>query len=112
MQAVTAEDVIGVNTREQLAEVDAIMQDRIQRKLRETGVTIVSRLNTYIEDGVTIGQDTVIQPFTFIGRDSDHRRRLRDRPVRLLPSDSIVPEGATLAGNIAVDSATLNRGAN
>ena len=33
VQAVTAEDVLGVNTRQQLAEVDAIMQDRIQRQL-------------------------------------------------------------------------------
>ena len=37
-----AEDVLAVNTRQQLAEVDAIMQDRIQRQLRDSGVTIVS----------------------------------------------------------------------
>jgi bifunctional UDP-N-acetylglucosamine pyrophosphorylase / glucosamine-1-phosphate N-acetyltransferase len=37
--------------------------------LRESGVTIVSGINTYIEAGVSIGPDTVIQPFTFIGRE-------------------------------------------
>src|SRR4051812_12600266 len=66
VQAVTADDVIGVNNRQQLAEVDAIMQERIQRKHREAGVTIVSGVTTYIEDGVTIGQATLVQPFTFI----------------------------------------------
>ena len=70
VQAVTAEDVIAPNTRQQLAEADAAMQERIQRAMRESGVTIVSGVNTYIEAGVTIGPDTVIQPFTFIGRDS------------------------------------------
>jgi UDP-N-acetylglucosamine diphosphorylase/glucosamine-1-phosphate N-acetyltransferase len=69
VQAVSADDVIGVNTRQQLAEVDEIMQDRIHRKLRESGVSIVSSQNTYIEDGVSIGSDTIVQPFTFIGRD-------------------------------------------
>src|SRR5580658_139891 len=45
VQAVTAEDVIAPNTRHQLAEADAAMQERIQRALRETGVTIVSGIN-------------------------------------------------------------------
>src|SRR3954463_3606637 len=54
VQAVTADDVLAVNTREQQAQVDAVMQERIQRKLREQGATIVSGLNTYIEAGVTI----------------------------------------------------------
>ncbi len=35
------------------------MQERIQRGLRDEGVTIVSGFNTYIEAGVTIGPDTV-----------------------------------------------------
>ena len=59
---------MAVNDRNQLAEVDAILQERIHRKLRSEGVTIVSTVNTYIEDGATVGRDTVIQPFSFIGR--------------------------------------------
>src|SRR5436190_15690352 len=48
VQVVSAEDVLAINTREQLAQVDAIMQDRIQRQLRDAGVTIVSPVNTYV----------------------------------------------------------------
>ena len=33
-------------------------------------MTIVSGMNTYVQAGVSIGQDTIIRPFTFIGRDS------------------------------------------
>ena len=48
VQAVTAEDVLAVNSRDQQAQVDAIMQDRIQRQVIQSGVTIVSAMNTYI----------------------------------------------------------------
>ena len=46
------------------------MQDRIQRQHRDAGVTIVSPMNAYIQAGCTIGPDTVIAPFIFIGCDS------------------------------------------
>ena len=99
VQAVTADDVIGVNTRQQLAEVDAIMQERIHRKLRESGVTIVSGINTYIEDGVSIGQDTIVQPYTFIGRDTTIGPDCVIGPFAFIPRDGIVPEGTNLAGS-------------
>jgi bifunctional UDP-N-acetylglucosamine pyrophosphorylase/glucosamine-1-phosphate N-acetyltransferase len=93
VQAVTAEDVIAPNTRQQLAEADAAMQDRIQRSLRESGVTIVSGVNTYIEADVSVGSDTVIQPFTFIGRDSTIGGDCIIGPFVNLPAGSIVSEG-------------------
>jgi bifunctional UDP-N-acetylglucosamine pyrophosphorylase/glucosamine-1-phosphate N-acetyltransferase len=93
VQAVTAEDVIAPNTRQQLAEADAALQERIQRSLRESGVTIVSGINTYIEAGVSVGIDTVIQPFTFIGRDSTIGGDCVIGPFANLPAGSIVPEG-------------------
>lgn len=98
VQAVTADDVIGVNNRQQLADVDAIMQDRIHRRLREAGVTIVSSETTYLEDGVSVGMDTVIQPFTFVGCDSSIGSDCVIGPFASLPPQSIVPEGTTLSG--------------
>jgi bifunctional UDP-N-acetylglucosamine pyrophosphorylase / glucosamine-1-phosphate N-acetyltransferase len=93
VQAVTAEDVTAPNTRQQLADADAIMQDRLQRKLRENGVTIVSSVNTYIEANVNIGADTVVQPFTFIGRDSTIGADCVIGPFASLPRSGIVPDG-------------------
>lgn len=98
VQAVTAEDVIAPNTRQQLAEADAAMQERIQRGLREEGVTIVSGINTYIEADVTIGVDTVVQPFSFIGRQSTIGAGCVIGPFANLPAGSIVPEGTVAAG--------------
>ncbi len=100
VQAVSADDVIGVNTRQHLAEVDAIMQERIQRTLREAGVTIVSPIQTYIESGCEIGSDTRIFPFTFIGCDSKIGDECTIGPFATLPRESLVPEGTTIAGNV------------
>jgi bifunctional UDP-N-acetylglucosamine pyrophosphorylase/glucosamine-1-phosphate N-acetyltransferase len=69
------------------------MQDRIQRLLREAGVSIVSGINTYVEADVSIGPDTVIHPFTFIGRGSSVGSDCVIGPFASLPRNSIVPEG-------------------
>lgn len=107
VQAVTQEDTLAVNDREQQAQVDAIMQDRIQRRLRQEGVTIVSGLNTYIESGVTIGSDTTIQPFTFIGRDSRIGSDCVLGPFATLPRESIVPDGSNVIGNAGTETAKV-----
>jgi bifunctional UDP-N-acetylglucosamine pyrophosphorylase / glucosamine-1-phosphate N-acetyltransferase len=99
VQAAAAEDIIAPNTRQQLAEADAVMQDRIQRNLRDEGVTIVSGINTYIEANVAVGPDTVIQPFTFIGRDTTIGPDCVIGPLASIPRNSLVPEGARVFGN-------------
>lgn len=98
VQAVTAEDVLSVNTRAQQTEVDAIMQDRIQRTLRDNGVTIVSPMNTYIESGVTIGQDTIVRPFSFIGAGSVIGRDCVIGPFACVPRDGVLRDGTTVGG--------------
>src|SRR3954451_18422666 len=64
VQAVAPQDVLAVNTRQQLSDVDEAMQERIQRKLFDAGVSIVSPMNTYVQAGCTIGPDTTLEPFT------------------------------------------------
>ena len=108
VQAVTAEDTLAVNDREQQAQVDGIMQDRIQRKLRAGGVSVVSSINTYIESGVSIGPDTTIHPFTFIGRDSSIGADCVIGPFATLPRESLVPEGSSIAGNATMETAKLD----
>lgn len=56
------EDIMGVNSREQLAEVTAIMKDRVNHRHMVNGVTLIDPMNTYIDPSVEIGKDTVIEP--------------------------------------------------
>jgi len=59
-------EAMGVKDRIRLAAATKIMQRRILERLMEDGVTIVDPDSTFIDAGVTVGQDTSIQPFSVI----------------------------------------------
>jgi len=61
-----AEEAIGINNRQHLAEAEAILRRRINRQWMLAGVTLIDPESIYIEPGVTIGQDTVIWPNTYL----------------------------------------------
>ena len=61
-----ADEAMGVNDREQLAAVGAVLRDRVNRFWMSAGVTLVDPAATYIDLDVLIGQDTVIQPNTML----------------------------------------------
>lgn len=58
----TAADANGVNDRVDLAEAEARMQDRLRTHWMRAGVTLRDPASTFFEDGVQIGEDTVIEP--------------------------------------------------
>ena len=61
-----AADALGVNDRVQLAQARAIAQQRIHDAHGRAGVTIVDPASTLIDVGVTIGEDTVVEPSSFL----------------------------------------------
>ncbi|HEX2909736.1 MAG TPA: bifunctional UDP-N-acetylglucosamine diphosphorylase/glucosamine-1-phosphate N-acetyltransferase GlmU [Chloroflexia bacterium] len=63
---VDAEDVLGINDRVQLAEVSAILRQRILRRWMLAGVTVTDPSSTYISAESIIGPDTVIEPNTHL----------------------------------------------
>ncbi|PKM95271.1 MAG: bifunctional UDP-N-acetylglucosamine diphosphorylase/glucosamine-1-phosphate N-acetyltransferase GlmU [Firmicutes bacterium HGW-Firmicutes-1] len=60
------EEIIGVNSRVQLAEVSKIMQKRINEQHMLSGVTMINPEQAYIGKDVVIGMDTVIYPNSFL----------------------------------------------
>jgi len=60
------DETLGINTRVHLAEAEAIFRKRILKSLMLSGVTIINPESTYIESSVKVGQDTIIQPNTFL----------------------------------------------
>ncbi|WP_272476265.1 bifunctional UDP-N-acetylglucosamine diphosphorylase/glucosamine-1-phosphate N-acetyltransferase GlmU [Baekduia alba] len=56
----------GINDRVQLSDVTVIAQRRILEHHMRNGVTIIDPAATYVDAGVTIGQDTTIEPGTTI----------------------------------------------
>ncbi|QYK51159.1 MAG: bifunctional UDP-N-acetylglucosamine diphosphorylase/glucosamine-1-phosphate N-acetyltransferase GlmU [Anaerolineales bacterium] len=59
-------EAIGINTREHLAEAEYALRQRINRHWMLAGVTIQDPQSTYIQPGVTLGQDTTILPNTML----------------------------------------------
>ncbi len=70
-----ASEVLGINTRRELAQLDSILRERKARALMDSGVTIYKPETVLIDGDVTVGADTVIEPFvqllgtTSIGED-------------------------------------------
>ncbi len=60
------DEALGVNDRWQLAAAEAALRLRKNRELAESGVMIVDPATTYIDAGVSVEPDAVIQPFTFL----------------------------------------------
>jgi bifunctional UDP-N-acetylglucosamine pyrophosphorylase/glucosamine-1-phosphate N-acetyltransferase len=70
-----SQEMLGINTRVQLAQAESVFRKRISQHWMIEGVTIIDPENTYIDPDVTIGQDSIIYPGTMlrgqtiIGRD-------------------------------------------
>jgi bifunctional UDP-N-acetylglucosamine pyrophosphorylase/glucosamine-1-phosphate N-acetyltransferase len=91
-----AEDATGINSRLDLATVGRLMQDRIQLSLIDEGVTIVDPDTTWIEADVTVGQDTTIYPFSFIGAGSRIGSKCQIGPFSRIAADQSVEDGSSV----------------
>ncbi|KLU76270.1 bifunctional UDP-N-acetylglucosamine diphosphorylase/glucosamine-1-phosphate N-acetyltransferase GlmU [Clostridium botulinum] len=60
--SVDSDEIIGVNSRVQLAEAEEILRLRINNMHMENGVTLIDPKNTYIGSDVVIEEETVIYP--------------------------------------------------
>src|SRR2546421_7644839 len=64
--AAKAEEILGVNDRAQLAHVASLLRNRTNEALMAAGVSIIDPAQTYIDETVKVGKDTVIYPPTFL----------------------------------------------
>ena len=64
LQVADAHEMMGVNTREELAFMEKSLRESINRKWMLAGVTLKDPDTTYIDESVAIGKDTVIGPNT------------------------------------------------
>ncbi len=59
-------EMLGVNSKSQLAEVSKILRERKNEELMKSGTILIDPNNTYIEEDVVIGEDTIIYPNVYI----------------------------------------------
>jgi bifunctional UDP-N-acetylglucosamine pyrophosphorylase/glucosamine-1-phosphate N-acetyltransferase len=66
VEADDAREIMGINTREELALMEKTFQERIIRRWMEAGVTFKDPQTAYIDEAVQIGKDTIIGPNTHL----------------------------------------------
>jgi bifunctional UDP-N-acetylglucosamine pyrophosphorylase/glucosamine-1-phosphate N-acetyltransferase len=60
-------EVLGVNSRVELANVEKIKQKQIRQKMMENGVTLISPKSVHFNFDTEIAQDVIIYPHVFFG---------------------------------------------
>jgi len=58
--------LMGINTQADVAKANEIMRMDLVNQFMQQGVTFIDPKNTYLEDGVQIGKDSIIYPNTTI----------------------------------------------
>lgn len=66
MEVAHAEELLGINTRVELAAADKLFRERKVRELMLDGVTIEKPETVTIDAGVKIGMDSIVEPFAQI----------------------------------------------
>src|SRR5690606_31127950 len=88
---------LNVNDRRALAAAEAAMRERVLDRLMAAGVTVVDPANTYVDDTVTVGMDTVILPFSIIKGDT------------VIGADCIVGPGAVIENSHLEDGCRVEQ---
>jgi bifunctional UDP-N-acetylglucosamine pyrophosphorylase / glucosamine-1-phosphate N-acetyltransferase len=110
LNVLQADDVLGVNTRQHLAQAGAIMQSRIQDHWMTEGVTIVDTRNTYIDGRATIGPDTIIHPFSVIGGPVTIGSNCRVGPFAHLRPGTELADGVEVGAFVEIARSKLDGG--
>ncbi len=61
------DDVRGINTKTQLAETEAVLQQRLRKAAMEAGVTLVAPETVFLSADTKFGRDVVVEPFVVFG---------------------------------------------
>ncbi|SHH96244.1 bifunctional UDP-N-acetylglucosamine diphosphorylase/glucosamine-1-phosphate N-acetyltransferase GlmU [Clostridium grantii] len=100
---VSFDEIIGVNSRVQLAEAEMKMRERINKEHMDNGVTIIDPNGTYINADVIIGEDVIIYPGNVI-----EGKTIIEQDIVLYPNNriyqSVIESGVTIQSSVILES--------
>ena len=103
-------EILGVNSRKELADVASILRAAKNDELMAAGVTIVDPATAFIGPDVTIGADTVIQPGVYLeGTTRIGARCQINSGVRIV--NSVVDDGAIINNFCVIVDSHISSGA-
>ncbi len=98
-----SQEIFGINSRKQLAEAYALLQDRIKDHWMAAGVTLIDPDSTTIDTTVKIEPDVVIEPQTHLRGKTTIGTGSRIGPGSLI-ENSQIGANATVAFSVVSDS--------
>ncbi len=105
-----AREILGVNSRKELAELTAILRERRNQELMDAGVTLVDPDTAFIGPDVTIGADTIIHPNVHLeGSTAIGSGCTIQSSVRIV--DSRIDDGVQINNFCVISEAHIARGA-
>ncbi len=64
---VEEDDVRGINTKKELAEAEAVAQQRLRKAALDAGVTLIAPDTVFLSTDTRFGQDVVVEPYVVFG---------------------------------------------
>ena len=103
-------EIIGINSRKDLAMANKILNSKTIEKLMEAGVTIMDPDTTYIDEGAQIGKDTVIFPCTHIASDVKIAEGCKIGPFARLRPGTRIASGAEVGNFVELCRTEVGEG--
>jgi bifunctional UDP-N-acetylglucosamine pyrophosphorylase/glucosamine-1-phosphate N-acetyltransferase len=110
LKAESAHEVVGVNTRKELAELDAQLRQRKCDELMAAGVTILRPETCIIDADVSIEPDTVLEPFVQVLGDSHIGADCHIRSYTVIDNCQL-GEGVLVRPGCVMQSSRVGKGA-
>jgi bifunctional UDP-N-acetylglucosamine pyrophosphorylase / glucosamine-1-phosphate N-acetyltransferase len=104
-----ADEIRGINSRSELAEVSRIVRQRKNDELMAGGVTLEDPATTYVDAGVQVGADTIVHPGVSLeGRTTIGQGCEIHSGVRIV--DSTIADRVTIFNHCVITGATIGAG--
>jgi bifunctional UDP-N-acetylglucosamine pyrophosphorylase / glucosamine-1-phosphate N-acetyltransferase len=122
------DEVRGINTKAQLAEAEAVMQQRLRAAAMDAGVTLIAPETVFLAADTKFGKDVVVEPFVVFGPgvevqdgaivhsfthavQSTIGKKASVGPYARLRPGTVLGEGAKLGNFVETKAATIDAGA-
>ena len=101
------ENVLGINTKFELANAEAIMQNRLRRKFMEDGVKMIAPQTVFLAADVKIGRGVVIQPNVVIGENVVIGDNINIGPFAHIRPGSIINNGVKIGNFVEIKKSEI-----
>lgn len=104
------EEIMGINTRNDLIKANLVLYRKKINDLLASGVTVLSPENTFVASDVTVGEDTIIFPFTYIETRVKIGKGCRIGPFAYIREGSRIDDKAQIGSFVEVVRSRVGKG--